>query len=223
MSNRVIAIDGPSASGKSTVARLVAARLGWLYVDSGSVYRGITWQALRAACEPSRPAEIAACLQRMKFEFFVTGGAVRFRINGGDPGQELRSETVSERVSEVSAIPEVRAAATAWLRDMRGLGSLVMEGRDIGTVVFPNAAFKFYLDASAQERARRRSSELEAGRGTGDVARVRAAIERRDQKDRGRPNAPLRVADGATVIDTTGLSVDAVVARIAQMIGRMES
>ena len=216
MRNRIIAIDGPSASGKSTVARRLAVRLGCTYVDSGAVYRGITWKVLADQCEPARTEEVIACLDRMSMEFFVTEGAVRFRIDGVEPGPGLRSEAISGRVSEVAAIPAVRAAATGWLRSMTRLGNLVMEGRDIGTVVFPGADFKFYLDASPDERARRRSAELSAD--AQGVPAVLAALQRRDGIDSGRKTAPLRIAEGAVVLDTTGLSIDEVVGRIVRAI-----
>lgn len=210
VSNDVIAIDGPSASGKSTVARRVAACLGRLYVDSGALYRGITWRTLEDGHDPARPEQVLATLRAMVVEFFVEAGAVRFRIGGYEPVAEIRGERVNERVSEVAANHAVREQVTAWLRSMASQGALVMEGRDIGTVVFPDAAHKFYLDASPEERARRRHAELA---GT-DVTRVMASLQTRDRRDSGRQTAPLRVAGDARVVDTTGLSIDAVAARI---------
>jgi len=215
MPSDVIAIDGPSASGKSTVARRVAARLGRLYVDSGALYRGITWRTLEEGRDPAIPAETLAVLRDLPIEFVVESGAVRFRIGGYEPVAEIRSERINERVSEVAAVPEVRIQATAWLRQMAAKGPLVMEGRDIGTVVFPDARFKFYLDASPEERARRRQGELA---GT-DVVRVMASLQTRDRRDSGRPTAPLRVASDAHTVDTTGLSIDDVVDRIVAAIG----
>ena len=182
MPNKVIAIDGPSASGKSTVAKKVAAGLGYQYVDSGALYRGIAWKAAEVGCDPAKPGEIVAALDRMDVKFFVEAGAVRYRIDGYEPRAEIRTERVSGLVSLAAAIPEVRARVTQWLRDMAGLGNLVMEGRDIGTVVFPGAQAKFYLDASPE-----------------------------DQRDSGRKTAPLKLADDAQVVDTTGLSIDQVV------------
>lgn len=214
MPSDVIAIDGPSASGKSTVARRVAARLGRLYVDSGALYRGITWRTLEEGRDPGVLAETLAVLEKLPIAFFVAEGAVRFKIGGYEPVAEIRGERVNERVSEVAAVPEVRARATKWLREMADQGPLVMEGRDIGTVVFPDARFKFYLDASPEERARRRQGELV---GT-DVGRVMASLKTRDQRDSGRRTAPLRVAVDAQTVDTTGLSIDDVVERIVTMI-----
>lgn len=214
MSSDVIAIDGPSASGKSTVARRVAARLGRLYVDSGALYRGITWRVLEEGRDPAQPDQVLAVLRSMTIEFFVDAQAVRFRIGGYEPVAEIRSERVNERVSLVAAVGDVRAQATAWLRAMATQGPLVMEGRDIGTVVFPDARFKFYLDASPEERARRRHAETEGA----DVGRVMASLQTRDRRDSGRQTAPLRVAPDACTLDTTGLSIDAVVARIVALV-----
>lgn len=212
---RVIAIDGPSASGKSTVARKVAAALGCLYVDSGALYRGITWKVLADGGHTGKAADVLDRLARMPVEFFVADGAVRFRIGTVEPVAEIRSERVNERVSEVAALPDVRAAVTGWLRAMTRFGDLAMEGRDIGTVVFPDADAKYYLDASPEERARRRHAESSAA---GDVGRVMVSLQNRDRKDIARKSAPLKVADDAVVIDTTGLSVDQVVEKIVQNI-----
>jgi cytidylate kinase len=214
MSSDVIAIDGPSASGKSTVARQVAARLGRLYVDSGALYRGITWRVLEEGHDPARPEQVLATLKSIPIEFFVADRAVRFRIGGHEPVAEIRSEQVNERVSLVAAMHEVRTQVTRWLQAMAAQGPLVMEGRDIGTVVFPGARFKFYLDASPEERARRRHAETEGG----DVGRVMASLQTRDQRDSGRQTAPLRLAPDARTLDTTGLSIDDVVARIVTMV-----
>lgn len=214
MPNKVIAIDGPSASGKSTVARKVAAGLGYQYVDSGALYRGIAWKAAELGCNPAKPEEIIAAMERMDVRFFVESGAVRYRIDGYEPRAEIRTERVSGLVSFAAAIPEVRAKVTQWLRNMAGLGKLVMEGRDIGTVVFPEADAKFYLDASPEERARRRHAELKPAGETADVNRVMDSLKNRDQRDAGRKTAPLKLADDAQVIDTTGLSIDQVVENI---------
>lgn len=214
MPNKVIAIDGPSASGKSTVARKVAAALGCYYVDSGALYRGIAWKASELGCDVTVTDDVVSAMGRMKVGFFVEAGAVRYRIDGYEPRAEIRTERVSELVSVVAAIPEVRAQVTRWLRDMAGQGNLVMEGRDIGTVVFPGAEAKFYLDASPEERARRRHAELKPAGETADVVRVMDSLKNRDQRDSGRTTAPLKLAADARVVDTTGLSIDQVVQQI---------
>ncbi len=214
MSLDVIAIDGPSASGKSTVARKVAERLGRVYVDSGALYRSIAWKAMASGRDTGNAAGIVAALGAMKVECVVVNRAVRYRVDGCEPAAEIRTEQVSAHVSAVAAVPEVRAAVTDWLRGMTKFGPLVMEGRDIGTVVFPDARAKFYLDASPEERARRRSAELAPPGAAADVSRVLDSLADRDRRDRGRKTAPLAVAADAQVIDTTGLGIDQVVEEI---------
>ncbi len=220
MSVDVIAIDGPSASGKSTVARKVAARLGRIYVDSGALYRSIAWKAMTAGCDTGRAEAVVVALGMMKVECDVVGNAVRYRVDGYEPAVEIRTEQVSGHVSLVAVVPEVRSAVTDWLRGMTRFGALVMEGRDIGTVVFPDARAKFYLDASPEERARRRSAELVVPGGSADVSTVKHSLEDRDRRDRGRKTAPLKVADDAQVIDTTGLGIDDVVEEIVKRVGK---
>jgi len=212
----VVAIDGPAASGKSTVARQTAQALGWVYVDSGALYRGLTWKALRENVDTARPADVAALVPRLAWDFFDDQRAIRFTIDGEDPGPQLRSELVREAVSDIATVPEVRAFIVGELRRMTVFGPLVMEGRDIGSVVFPDTPFKFYLDANPAERARRRAAELAQaeGAGGGDVAQVLSSLTRRDQKDSGRKTAPLQIPLGAHVIDSTQLGIADVVALI---------
>ncbi|MBN2492505.1 MAG: (d)CMP kinase [Planctomycetes bacterium] len=210
----MIAVDGPSASGKSTVSRRVAAELGWLYVDSGSFYRGVTWKLLREGVPADDSARILQVLRGLNMALFLHEGAVEFEIDGVRPGADLRAPAVRERVSPVSAIPEVRAFVTARLRETARFGPIVMEGRDIGSVVFPDALFKFYLDASAEERAKRRHGDLLARREQAEVGRVLESLQSRDRRDSTRATAPLKVAPGAQVIDSTALSVEEVVRRI---------
>jgi cytidylate kinase len=210
----VIAVDGPSASGKSTVSRRVAEELGRIYVDSGSFYRGIAWAVLREGRRPDDAPAVAALLGRLDWRSSLRGRAVTFAIDGVDPSAGLRSAAVRDAVSDVAAIPAVRDFVTARLRETARLGPLVMEGRDIGTVVFPRAARKFYLDADAEERARRRWTDAAGPEGGGDVSDVRAALSRRDAKDAGRAIAPLRAAPDACAIDSTRMSIEDVVAFI---------
>lgn len=210
-----VAIDGPSASGKSTVSRYVARALGFIYVDSGMFYRTLTWKAVvEGVAAGDAPAAIDL-MRRCRWETAVVDGAVRLRLDGVDPGVAIRSEPVRERVSEIAAIPEVRSFIVARLRETAALGPLVMEGRDIGTVVFPDSPWKFYLDADPEERARRRARELEQMEGHADTAAVRDSLARRDQRDRTRKDAPLQIALHATVIDSTSMSIDDVARRIA--------
>ena len=206
----VIAIDGPAASGKSTVARRVAVELGRLYVDSGALYRAVTWQAVELGIDPGDCAAVVQLCSRIEPEFFVDGGAVRFRIEGAVPDRELRTVTINANVSLVAAVPAVREKIVAWLRGMVSLGNLVMEGRDIGTAVFPGARWKFYLDASPEERARRRHAESPAGSGEKSVEAVSDSLRRRDKIDSRRAVDPLRVDGMAVVIDSTGMTIDEV-------------
>jgi CMP/dCMP kinase len=207
MSNRVVAIDGPSASGKSTVARKVAAKLGCLYVDSGAVYRAVTWMALQKGLASDIPA-CKTLVEKLKFECFVKDGAVKFRMDGQELNSELRSDTVNENVSVISAIPEVRTRVVGWLRGMQEFGSLVIEGRDIGTAVFPQAEFKFYLDADPNERARRRSAEIAGSGRKTEVSAVRDSLGRRDKIDSSRKKDPLKIAPEAVVVDTTAMTIE---------------
>jgi len=214
----VIAIDGPAASGESTVARRVAAALGRLYVDSGAVYRGVTWAALRRGLDPRDEAALERLAAELSLEVVVDGAAVRVRYDGEDPGPALRGAEVTAQVSAVAALPAVRRRVTDCLRAMARLGPLVMEGRDIGSAVFPEAACKFYLDAAPEERARRR--HLESG-GQAAGPGVRQEVERlrqRDALDSGRRLAPLRVAPGAVRVDTTAMSIEQVVEFILRRI-----
>lgn len=213
--NRVIAIDGPSASGKSTVSKRVAAKLGDLYVDSGAVYRGVTWCALQRNVW----GDAAACvriLPELGFEMFVKDGAVKWRMDGRELGPELRTDIINEKVSRIAATPEIRVQVVAWLRDMLRFGNLVMEGRDIGSAVFPDAAHKFYIDADPAERARRRSAEVAGA----DMGKVGDSLKRRDEIDSKRAKDPLKVAPGAVVLDTTGMSIAQVVEAIVERVRR---
>lgn len=218
MTHEIIAIDGPSASGKSTVARHVAGALGRLYVDSGALYRAVAWKALKDDVDAHDGAAVAQLVDVTQPEFFVKDGAVCFRLDGVELDRELRDETINRNVSPVAAEPTVRTHVTQWLRDMMELGDLVMEGRDIGTVVFPDASYKFYLDASPEERARRRHAEMEAAEAEMSVGDVHASLSRRDQIDSRRMTAPLAVADDAVVVDSTAMGIDDVVQSIVDRV-----
>ncbi|MFH0880784.1 MAG: (d)CMP kinase [Lentisphaerota bacterium] len=212
----VVAIDGPSASGKSTVSKEVALKLDFVYVDSGSLYRGITWKCIRERVDVRNPEAVLEMIGRVVFDFFVDNRIVRFTMDGEDPGQQIRSEPVRESVSDIAAIPELRLFINDKLRSMMQFGNLVMEGRDIGSVVFPDSPFKFYLDADPEERARRRHAELVKMEGQGDVEEVRNSLMRRDQKDTTRKTAPLQIPLGAKVINSTSLSIEEVTDIIAK-------
>jgi cytidylate kinase len=199
----VIAIDGPAGAGKSTVARAVARRLGWTYLDSGAMYRAV---ALLVLASPAREPVALARAARID----IGGG--RVLLDGRDVSGELRAPEVSEAASRVAADPEVRRALVAKQHGLIGEGDWVAEGRDIGTVVAPDAALKIFLTATAEERARRRAAELGA-----DARAVLAEQALRDERDATRAHSPLRPAPGAVTLDTTELSVEEVVGRIVAL------
>ena len=199
----VIAIDGPAGAGKSTVARAVARKLGWTYLDSGAMYRAV---ALLALASPARqPAELARVAR-----IDVRGG--RVLLDGRDVTGELRAPEVSEAASRVAADPDVRRALGVKQRGLIGEGDWVAEGRDIGTVVAQDARLKVFLTATPEERARRRAAELGA-----DARAVLAEQALRDERDATRAHSPLRPAPGAVTLDSTDLSVEEVVARIVAL------
>ncbi|NQU12069.1 (d)CMP kinase [bacterium] len=199
----VVAVDGPSASGKSTVSRLVARELGFNYVDSGAMYRAVTWKAVGDGVDVNDLVSVLALLKRIRIEFEVVDREARILIDGVHPGEELRRPEVADRVSVIAAIPEVRGVLVGHQRALTRFGSLVMEGRDIGSVVFPHTPHKFYIDARASERAKRRQQDFAAMKVDTDAASVAAALARRDQLDSQRAVAPLQIALGATVIDNS--------------------
>ncbi len=220
MSNDVVAIDGPSASGKSTVARRVAGEFGFLYVDSGALYRSITWHALRTNVDVRDFDAVANLLPSIRMDFYVEDGVVIYRLNGEDPGLAIRREPVNRAVSYVAANPPVREKVVGWLRGMAALGALVVEGRDIGTAVFPTARWKFYLDASHEVRAQRRHAEMAGHEEDTSVTEVAHSLKRRDTIDSTRSKDPLRIAEGAVIVDSTALSIDEVVGVVASSIRR---
>ena len=207
----IVAVDGPSASGKSTVSRKTAQAVGFIYVDSGALYRGVTWKCVKEGVDVKDSQAVTNLLIRMSMELVLRDGAVGYLIDGEDPGQEIRAEPVRERVADIAAQQSVRVYIVEKLRLMTKFGNLVMEGRDIGTVVFPDTPFKYYLDADPEERARRRAAEIKQQEGTEDVGAVLSSLRRRDQKDSSRATAPLQIALGAKIINSTGMTVEQVV------------
>lgn len=215
---KAIAIDGPSASGKSTVSKGVAAELGFIYVDSGALYRGVTWNALRRGIDMKDAAAVVDSMLRAEWEFFVKDGSAVFSIDGDVPVQELREKDVREAVADVAAIPEVRKFVVENLQTLENFGSLVMEGRDIGTVVFPDSPYKFYLDADPEERAMRRYRELVAAGEDEKAHEVMDSLKKRDQIDSTRKADPLVVAPGARVIDSTAMTLEQVIQTIIEQV-----
>jgi cytidylate kinase len=214
----VIAIDGPVGAGKSTVAKLVARRVGWRYVDTGAMYRAVGWKVSQAGVSRDRPDEIAAVCRKMEVRFEGDDPMTqRVIADGVDVSDAIRTAEAGEMASVVSAIPGVRERLVAMQREMGERGPVVMEGRDIQTVVFPQAAVKVFLTASARERARRRWQELRGRGAQVDLEATERDQERRDARDSTREHSPLRPAPGAVVIDTDGLTPEEVADRIVEI------
>lgn len=217
----VIAIDGPSSSGKGTVSRQLAARLHWHLLDSGALYRLVALVTEREGVEPEDVAQLATAvaLARDLDAAFRTDEAGRetIMLSGEDVTAQVRTERCGDRASRFAAIPEIRTALLALQRHFRSSPGLVADGRDMGTVVFPGAELKIFLTASVEERARRRLIQLrELGIGA-NLERIYTEVRQRDERDCRRAHAPLKPAVDAVVIDTTSLSVDEVVARVVDL------
>ena len=204
----VIAIDGPAASGKSTTARLVAERLGYVHVDTGAMYRAVTLKVLRAGLSPEDRESIAALLTTTRVELRNMGGALRIFLDGVDVTVPIRTQKVTRAVSAVSRLREVRTAMVREQRAMGKDGGIVLEGRDIGTVVFPDADLKFFIIAGIEARALRRQRELQEKGTRADLEELKREIAERDRLDSSRAESPLRKAEGAIEIDTSNLSIE---------------
>ena len=211
-----IAIDGPSGAGKGTVARAVAARLHYRHIDTGAMYRAVAWKAVHEGLDLGDEASVAALARRARID--VGDGAIS--IDGHDVRQAIRTPEIDAAAAAVARLPQVREVLIAQQRNMGGTGGVVMEGRDIGTVVFPDAEVKVYLDASPEERARRRAADTAhaAGKGGAAVQEIASALAARDRSDTTRAASPLALAPGAVLIDTTGMAIDAVVEQILALI-----
>ena len=215
MKQNVIAIDGPAGAGKSTVARQVAQQLGFVYVDTGAMYRAVTWRALRGGLDSTDAAAVSELTARIDVRFAKSPVGLRIMADGEDVTEAIRTPAVTAAVARVSQIPAVRRAMVRLQRELAAAGGAVLDGRDIGTVVVPDACCKIFLTASAQERARRRWLELCAKGYEPDPNQLRRDMEERDKQDSERELAPLVQASDAIAIDTTGLTIEAVVGRIA--------
>ena len=221
----IICLDGPAASGKTTVARALAERLGFFYLDTGVLYRAVTWQALEHGIAPSDAERLAEIARTATIEVTAAPpGDPRQTIvtaNGTDVSLAIRSPQVDAYVSEVSAHRSVREALIDLQRSMAASGGVIMAGRDMGTVVCPHAEVKIFLDASEEERAKRRQRQA-AEQGTQlDLDLVLAEVRRRDRYDSSREVAPLLAAGDAVIIDSTGMTVDEVVAAVLDVMGRV--
>lgn len=205
----VIAIDGPAASGKSTVAKEIAAQLGYTYVNTGAMYRAVTWWMLEKGVNTTDASAVEAAVRQAKIECWVKGGETFFRIDGVDPMPHVRDGRVNDVVSKVATVPLVRQILVAAQQALAAQAPLVMEGRDIGTVVFPKSPCKLFIDADPVVREQRRNKQGEA-----DV------IAKRDKEDRSRAASPLARADDSFLIDSSYLSVEDVVARAIEQVKR---
>lgn len=214
-----VAIDGPASAGKSTVAKLVAKRFGYIYCDTGAMYRSVTWAALDRNITLDNVAAIIKLAQEITISFEPGAEEQRVFVDGHEVTKVIRSNEVAENVSAVAAIPEVRSEMVKEQRKIATQGGIVMDGRDIGTTVLTNAPVKIFLVASAHERARRRFEENQAkGIATSTLEELQKAIELRDQKDSTRKVSPLTKAKDAIEIDSTHLTIDQVVSEISKII-----
>jgi CMP/dCMP kinase len=218
----IIAIDGPAGAGKSTVARAVARRLGYLFINTGAMYRAVAWKALREGISLDDAVAVGKVAGESLIE--LTGGvdSMRVLIDGRDITDEIATPQVGVAASMVSTISAVRRALVARQQRIGRAGGVVMEGRDIGTQVFPEAEVKIYLDASPESRARRRYDEdLDRGVAVASIEEMKDQIERRDHSDKTRADSPLTQADDAVYIDSSEMTVDEVVARILEVARRI--
>ena len=211
-----MAIDGPAGAGKSTVAKAVAKRLGYRYMDTGAMYRAVAWKVMRRGADPDDESALGRMLEGTVVDLGADEGSPTVMLDGADVSGAIRTPEVGQMASRVSGMGVVRKRMADLQRAMGRSGGVVAEGRDMGTVVFPDAEVKIYLDASPETRARRRFREL-AGRGSAlTLEQTLADVMRRDRRDRERTVAPLRRADDAVLIDSTGLSVAAVIEKVLE-------
>jgi len=219
----VVALDGPASSGKSTVGSAAAAELGYRFCDTGLFYRALTYLALALGHEAVDPGPLVADLERVDLVADAAGRYDRVRLDGRDVTAEVRSPEVDRRVSEFSAIPEVRAALVPRQRALAAGGGIVMAGRDIGTAILPDADLKLYLDASPEERARRRAEERGLDPRGPETAAILDDLRRRDDVDSHRAVAPLRIAPDAVVIRTDGNRREETIAMVVDAMRRAEA
>ncbi len=208
MGKIAVAIDGPSGAGKSTIAKLLAKELGFLYVDTGAIYRTVGLYTHRSGVDPDCETEVAALLPEISIELMYNNGLQCMFLNGEDVTSAIREHIISSYASKVSAHPSVRAFLLQTQRDYAEKHNVIMDGRDIGTVVLPDAEIKIFLTASSEDRARRRFLELQAKGQKVDFETVHKDIKERDFNDSNRPVAPLKQADDAIFVDTTGNTLE---------------
>lgn len=206
MNYKVIAIDGPAGAGKSTIAKRLAEKIGYTYIDSGAMYRAITLKVLRENISLKELESIIRMAEKTEIDFKNNS----IYLDGSIVNTEIREENVSRNVSCIAAIPEIRKLMVELQRKISGNKNVVMDGRDVGTVIFPSARFKFFITASVDERAERRYKELKQKGYDAEIQDIRSQIEKRDHIDSTRSDSPLTVASDAVIIDTTGKSVEEV-------------
>lgn len=220
VSTLVIALDGPSGAGKSSVARDVARSLGLRYLDTGAMYRAVTWWMLRHDVDVDDPGAVAALADKPQLRIGTEASNPTVQVDGTDASELIRTRAVSRAVSAVSAVPEIRRRMVDMQVDFIGEGGIVVEGRDIGTVVAPAAPIKVFLTATSEERAQRRTREFGMERAPGDVSAdaTHAEMQRRDRLDSGRGASPLTKADDAVEVDSTALGLDEVVRVVLRLV-----
>ncbi|RDS86895.1 (d)CMP kinase [Dyella psychrodurans] len=213
-------MDGPSGSGKGTISRLVAEHLGWRLLDSGALYRAVGYAAGMAGLDLSDTDAVTRCAASTKIQFRAApdGGETRVIVNGHDATDELRTETAGAAASAIASVPSVRQALVALQLGFRKAPGLVADGRDMGTVIFPDASYKVFLTASAAERAKRRYKQLKEKGLSVTLSSLQSEIEARDARDASRAVAPLKPARDAVLVDTTGMGIEDVVAKVLAVV-----
>lgn len=220
----IIAIDGPAGAGKSTIARAVARRMGYLFINTGAMYRAVAWKALQKGVSPDDVSGVGRLARESLIELTGEVDSMRMLIDGRDITHEIATPQVGQAASIVSAIPAVRRALVARQQQMGRAGGVVMEGRDIGTQVFPEAEVKIYLDASPEARAQRRFIEdTERGVAVASLEQMKAEIEGRDHRDKTRADSPLTQAEDAVYIDSSAMTIEEVVEKILEIVKRKSS